>query len=315
MTERAVYEQCGLRVRSVVELDLPRVDGEAFDVDVDWGDDLLDAASPPPGDVIAASVDGDADERWWYRATEADDGYRIRFHECGEFVITPDLTSVRIRRARSGRTELLPILMAGTVSAFLLALSGKTVLHASAVTVDGAALAFVGHSGRGKSTMAALMCLAGAALVTDDVLVVGAGPRVMCRGGAAGLRLRPAAAVLAADQPDAPTRATADERLSFTPQLAGRHAHPLGAIVIPTPSRTAYEVEVVRMSPGASLFAILAYPRVNGWRRSDVIGADFSTLGEVVSRVPVYQVAVPWGPPFSPSIAQTLARLVTAQGS
>ena len=76
------------------------------------------------------------------------------------------------------------------------------MLHASAVAVDGIGLAFVGQSGRGKSTVAALMCVDGAELVTDDVLTVDPGPPVRCQGGASELRLRAAAAHLADAHPD-----------------------------------------------------------------------------------------------------------------
>jgi hypothetical protein len=90
-----------------------------------------------------------------------------------------------------------------------------TVLHASAVALDGVALAFVGQSGRGSSTVAALLCLEGAELATDDVLVVDPSPPVTCTGGAPELRLREGAAVLAESRPHGTTRVTADDRLAF----------------------------------------------------------------------------------------------------
>ena len=168
---------------------------------------------------------------------------------------------MHVRRDPAGRDELIPILLAGTVSAFLLTLRGHTVLHASAVAVDGEALAFVGQSGRGKSTVAAPMCVDGAELVTDDVLVVDAGPPVTCIGGAPELRLREKAAEIAALHPDAATRETADNRLAFTPRPGPVESLPLAAIVIPAPSRTHSEVEVRRLEPSAALFSLLGFPR------------------------------------------------------
>src|SRR5687768_1084135 len=50
---------------------------------------------------------------------------------------------------------------------------GLLVLHASAVTVRGETIAFIGERGRGKSTMAAALYRRGHALVADDVLVLG----------------------------------------------------------------------------------------------------------------------------------------------
>jgi hypothetical protein len=302
-----VYWQCGVRVRSQLELHLPVATGSEFDVEVRWGSDIHDTADPLPGDDV---VSYDLDDARWYSATATDGDYRMRFYECGQFEISSDLTQVVVRRDPAGRVELLPILMAGTVSAFLLALRGHTVLHASAVSIGGEALAFVGQSGRGKSTLAALLCLDGAELITDDVLVVDATDAVVCRGGASEVRLRAAAAPLAAASPEAATRTTADDRLALAAGTTRSGSEPLRAIVIPAPSRTATQVEHRIVDPSAALFALLSIPRVYGWRDPDVLRRDFTTLSALVNKVPVLDVVIPWGPPFDPSVAPALARLV-----
>jgi hypothetical protein len=304
--EAKSYVQCGVLLRSELALHLPIADGDDFDVDVRWGADVHDTAEPLAGDDI---VSYDLDDARWYSATATDSGYRMRFHRCGEFEISADLNQVIVRKDPAGRTELLPILMAGTVSAFLLALRGHTVLHASAVSIGGQALAFVGPSGRGKSTLAALMCLAGADLVTDDVLVVEADDAVVCLGGATELRLRAGAAPLAAGSPGA-TRTTADERLALTAGRSLTEPLPVRAIVIPAPSRTATKVEHRAIDPSAALFTLLSIPRVYGWRDPDVLRRDFTTLSALVNKVPVLEAVVPWGPPFDPAVAPALARLM-----
>ena len=48
-------------------------------------------------------------------------------------------------------------------------------LHAAAITVEGRAVAFAGPSGAGKSTLTALHSLAGGAVLTDDLCVLGCG--------------------------------------------------------------------------------------------------------------------------------------------
>ena len=187
----------------------------------------------PPGELVASYELRDST---WYTATATSTGYRLQFTNCGEFVISADLARVVVRKDPSGsRPNLLPILLAGTVSSFLLALGGATVLHASAVAIDGAALAFVGQSGRGKTTVAALMCVDGAALVADDLVTVDIGPPVTCTGGAVELRLRAAAASIADARPDATTRVTADERSALSLTAAPLGPLPLAAIVVPAP--------------------------------------------------------------------------------
>jgi hypothetical protein len=306
----SVYSLCGLRLRSELVLNLPRSIEQTWDVDVRWGEDIHDSDQPPSGEPIASFVHDDVA---WYTATATDSGYVIRFRNCGEFFITATLDALEIRKDPRGAAELLPILLTGTVSAFLLALRGNTVLHASAVAVDGTAVAFVGQSGRGKSTLAALLCVAGAKSVTDDVLTVDPGPPVTCMGGAAEMRLRRAAASIGRGEPGMASRITPDDRVALTVPSAPPHPLPLAAIVVPAPSRTTTAVELKHLEPSAALFTLLSFPRVHGWQREDVLSRDFSTLAEVANRVPVYDVTIPWGPPFDPAVAAALLAIASAR--
>ena len=160
------------------------------------------------------------------------------------------------------------------------------MLHGSAVALDGVALAFVGQSGRVKSTGAALLCLDGAELVTDDVLAVDTGPPVR----APGMR---------------PSSDCATERRSLPspgrtrgPRHRGRPARcslrvaplelvPLAAIVIPAPSHTATDVEIRRLPPSTAVFWLLAFHRVHGWCRPDVISRDFAVISQIADTIPV----------------------------
>ena len=308
VSEPSTYSVCGLRLRSELELNLPPSADGVWDVDIRWGANIDDSGAPPPGQSIASFIHDDVA---WYTATVTESGYLLRFKNCGEFFISADLRDLEVRKDPSGEVELLPILLTGTVSAFLLALRGETVLHASAVSIDGAVLAFVGQSGRGKSTIAALLCIAGAELVTDDVLTVDPGPPVMCTGGASELRLRQAAASIGQGRDSTSTRVTADERLALAVKTAPQGPLPVSAIVIPSPSRTASRVEFKRLDPSTALFALLSFPRVHGWQRSDVLTRDFSALADVVNRVPIYDATIPWGPPFDPDVADALLTLAS----
>ncbi len=303
-----VYLQCGVRLRSEVELALPLAEGSAWDVDIRRGAEVHDTSAAPPGDVIAAYESQGGEN--WYTATRTESGYRMRFRECGEFEISGDLTRVVMREDPAGRTELLPILLAGTVSALLLNLRGHVVLHASAVAIDDVAMAFVGQSGRGKSTMAALMCVDGADLITDDVLRVEPGPPVTCIGGAPELRLREKAGSIARAQSTTALRTTADERLAFAPPVTDVRPRPLAAIVVPSPSRTAAQVEAEIIEPSGALFGLLAFPRVHGWRDKAVLAREFATLSQVVNQVPVFEATIPWGPPFDQDIARQIRKLL-----
>ena len=110
------------------------------------------------------------DEYPWYTFCRVGEGYVGRMTGIADFNIDADLRTVVCDPAVDGRSHVIPIVIPGTVTAFVLAIPGPPVLHGSAVEIDDRALAFVGVSGQGKSTMAAVFCSAGAALVTDDVL-------------------------------------------------------------------------------------------------------------------------------------------------
>jgi hypothetical protein len=77
------------------------------------------------------------------------------------------------------------------------------VLHASAVAVDGGAVAFLGEAGWGKSTMAAAMYARGHSIVADDVTAVRtdkANPIV--HPGFPQLKLWPEAAIAVGNAPE-----------------------------------------------------------------------------------------------------------------
>jgi hypothetical protein len=79
-----------------------------------------------------------------------------------------------------------------------LAHAGETVLHASAVRVDDAAVLFVGAAGSGKSTVAAALTACGASVLADDGAALDAcGDDVTVRASYPGLRLWPDAAEFA----------------------------------------------------------------------------------------------------------------------
>jgi hypothetical protein len=71
--------------------------------------------------------------------------------------------------------EVLCLPVLGILMGTLLHQRGLFTLHASAVSVHGDAVAFIGQKGAGKSTMAAAMQVRGHGLITDDVLALDMG--------------------------------------------------------------------------------------------------------------------------------------------
>lgn len=99
-------------------------------------------------------------------------GYRLRFPQLADFVVSSDGRRVRCEPALETTDAVVQQLYLNQVLPLALSKQGKLVFHASAVEVDGGAVAFVGASGRGKSTLAASFAIDGHRFLTDDGLVV-----------------------------------------------------------------------------------------------------------------------------------------------
>lgn len=205
----------------------------------------------------------------------------------------------------------MPILLSGTVLALFLTLRRELVLHASAVAIGDQALAFVGHSGRGKSTMAALGISWGARAIADDVLVVDVEERARCCGNGGELRLRPAAAGMSDALPAGTgQRWTSDERLAVLPTQASTDWVELRTIVVPRPSREVDHVQVRRVKPGLAALWLISFPRVNGLTPAVLLRNQLEKMSRMCAQVPVYDVTVPWGPPFAPRLFETISGLL-----
>ena len=140
---------------------------------------VVASAIPLPG--LAPITDrGDPDvvvrETTLSPASESDDDLRLSV-TAGEIAVDED--EIRVdgtvgASATPGEPSLETYLL-GWGIATLCHLRGRLVLHASAVRFDGCTVAFLGDSGRGKSTTAAALADCGADVVCDDVLPLAVG--------------------------------------------------------------------------------------------------------------------------------------------
>ena len=288
-----VYEVHGLRVRSEVPLGAPLDHTGPPDLEVRWGRRQRVPNEPPPGRVLVRLAGGGRG----YTHADTGRGYTLRFHSACEFRVSRDGRVIRVHATHATTPETVAVLVAGHVTALLLTLAGECVLHASAVAMEGSALAFVGSPGIGKSTLAALLCARGATFVTDDLLRLSVGgDGFRCYRGPPELRLRPDMRALVGDRPWAGTRQTEDARLAVRPRQVAPSLARLAAIVIPHGSPACTTLRLERLRGPDALFALLCHPKIRGWHAEDVVQRQFQTLGRVAAVVPVYRAEIPWGP-------------------
>jgi hypothetical protein len=299
----------GLRIRSEIPLPgRPVLPGPEAPVDVEITvrREAHHDGGPPPGTVLAHH---ELSPTQWYTFTRLADGsFLLRFADICDFAVDASLRRVEVRVAE-GRSSLdwVAVFAAGALLSFILVMKGEPILHASAVDVGGAALAFVGRSGMGKSTMATLCCAAGGHLITDDVLRLMTGDPPRCYLGPDEIRLRAWATELTStfSQPLAQRR-TDDGRDAVQVPLGADELLPLAAVVVPLPDRSLTEVALKRLDAMQSLLALLSFPRIVGWVEPVAHAQQFKLLSDVVGQVPVYQARIPWGPPFADGVVQAI---------
>lgn len=297
-----------------LQQDRPAPPGATADVAIRHGPRIAHQQELPAGTEILR-CDGATRTIYAFSRGPAGD-FTLRFFGACDFRVGADLQQMEVRVVHGVDGGLASVLTSGASLAFQLYQRGNLVLHASAVEVDGAAWGFVGRSGMGKSTMAALLCSSGAALITDDVLRVDdPGGRPVARLGATELRLRKGADTIAGRFSDgAPRqRRSADDREVLRLRDGARDRLPLDVLVVPFPSHDAGEVEVRRLTRSDALLALAGFPRLLGWRDPVVARRQFEMTAALVDRVPVLAVRVPWGPPFAETLVDELRARVADQ--
>jgi hypothetical protein len=304
------YRLHDLHIRSDVSLDEPVVEHQAADVEIRRGESRTVSDEVPPGEVV---VRLNLHDRVWYSATHNGGGYTLRFPNLCDFALTEDGSTITWHPLEAVDEGLIGMMVKGTVLSFALSLRGELLLHASAVAIDGGAVAFAGLSGMGKSTAAALLCAGGAPLLADDALRVDLGSPVMCFRGATSLRLRESAESIL-DLFDARPRVgeTADGRLAVYPP-SGESPLPLSAVVVPQPDR---EIDRVTIEPilGAEAFWMMSrFGRVMGWQQQRMIQQQFSQISRLVRESKILRARIPWTQPFTRKTADELRREIVSR--
>ena len=121
--------------------------------------------------------------------------YRLNIEGVGHFAVAADGKVSQISEEPNVEPGIVAETMLGPVLMLALALRSTYCLHAGAVTVGGRTIAFVGESGRGKSTLAAFLGAEGGRVwqrAADDVLpVLLEGAELMARPHFPQLKLKP----------------------------------------------------------------------------------------------------------------------------
>lgn len=108
----------------------------------------------------------------WTEFYRSGSGYLLRFPNLADFEVSADGTEVVAHPAEGTNEATIEHLYINQVVPLALSRQGRPSFHASVVTVADGAVAFLGKTGMGKSTLAASFALNEAAFLTDDSLLI-----------------------------------------------------------------------------------------------------------------------------------------------
>lgn len=109
---------------------------------------------------------------WYHFALLPDGRVYVQWDEIGDFLVAANGEGILYAADPTAAEDSFHVFLLGQALSFALVKLGFEPLHATAVEIDGGAVAFLGASGFGKSTLAAGFHASGCRLLTDDMLVL-----------------------------------------------------------------------------------------------------------------------------------------------
>lgn len=227
----------------------------------------------------------------WTRFHRDGTSYLLRFVDLADFHVSREGRAVRCWPAPGLSEESVRFLFVNQVLPLALSRQGTLVFHASAVEIDQRAVAFMGASGRGKSTLAASFATNGFRFLTDDGLVVTTTHghwHVAPNHPSIRLWEDSEQALLGAHAPTAPPvqftskpRFLAGSEIVFCDQP--RVLHRVYFLGEDTTQRTVFE----RLKPGDALIELLRHSFLLDIEERQMLAAHFDELSSMVSQ-PIY---------------------------
>jgi len=121
---------------------------------------------------VADYTDGNGNPAFVFSKLDNGNFYRFTYADKTEFVVDRAGREIWTTWLEPLTLEDTATYLLGPVMGFVLLLRGLVCLHASAIVVNGAAVAFVGPAGSGKSTTAAAFATRGFSVLAEDVVTL-----------------------------------------------------------------------------------------------------------------------------------------------
>ena len=232
----------------------------------------------------------------WTEFHRTDAGYLLRFPDLADFEVSASGETVVAHPATGTDGATVEHLYLNQLVPLALSRQGKPAFHASVVTVPGGAVAFLGKTGMGKSTLAASFALEDAAFLTDDALLIDESDGIRAVPSHASVRLWEDS--VEAVIPDGVAKADAISISTKARLLAGTA---LSHSEEPVPLIAAYVLgpkapEVVTIEPLAGSERHMAWIE-NSFlldiKDSDLLARHFDWTHRIADRVPTFSLDYP----------------------
>lgn len=241
-------------------------------------------------------------------------GLVLRFAAIADFLVSEDGARVACRPATGCPPGTIRHLLLDQVLPRVVAHRGRLVLHAGAVELKGAAVAAVGASGLGKSTLVAGFHRAGFHALTDDGLIVMVDD-TGCTGLALypGLRLWPPSIAGLDIEPaeTVPMDSRSAKRRVRLPAANAPAPQRLIAVFVLTPPPNKHEVHDVTIAPLSAREACVELLRasfqldIGNPRRA---AGHLETAAQVAGRLPVFALSYPRDYSRLPQVREAILR-------
>ena len=230
----------------------------------------------------------------------SDGGYLLRFPRLADFHVSRDGNYVRCWPSPDTPLETIRHLFLDQIVPIILSRNGNLVLHGSAVLTPNGVVAFLGETGRGKSTLASSFSEKGAPVLTDDCLMVTeANEQLWVVPSYPSLRLWPEAvdALFGSDRPVAEVAHYSEKKrvdgqlgLSFCSEPAAlRRIY----VLVPVDHSEGKSVSIVPLSVRDACMELVKFTYLVDVTDRERLRHDFERLSRVAALHLIYRLSFP----------------------
>lgn len=236
---------------------------------------------------------GDESLSEFFRTPE---GFIVRFPGFADFALAKGDWSVACTPVPGALSRNLRDLFNNQVVPLILGYKGNLVLHASAVVAKSGVLAFVGPTGRGKSTLAASFAKSGFPFLTDDGLILDRiDGRYLVKPNVPHFRLREDSELALFGGPRSETESAGlnKRRIASSRSIPFQETPvDLRAIYI-LGTGLAAETQIAPLKPATALSVLMAHSFILDVEDRTRVRAHFGRLAELVRFAPCFALDYP----------------------